>query len=851
MKPILKYFPYPKTAANLLPSGREQAQAKFKAGLALHNQGQLARAKAIYFEVIGLQPDNFDALHMLGVLAAETDKPAQALEWIGKAIEVNPNVASAYSNLGNALSAMKQYQAAIDSYDKAIAINPAHANAHHNRGLALHTLKQHQAAVESYDKAIGIKPNHADAYCNLGLALHELKQHRSAIQNFDKALAIDPNHALAHCNRGLTLHDLNEHQAAVDSYDEAIAINPAYADAYSNRGNALHKLGQHQAAVHSFDKAICINPEHAEAHHNRGISLNELRRREAAIESYDKAIAIKPDFAEAYAYRGKALEELNQHGAAVDSYTKAISIKPDFAEAHFDRGVALIKLKQHQAALESFDKAIAILPGFAMSHANRGQVLMELKQFEAAIDSFDKALSISSDLPFIYGTRLHTKMRICDWHAVGNQIIELCQKIQNGTCATPPFAFLALSDSLALQRKAAEIWVSENEKKSSSLEVGVMPKRVRQEKIRIAYFSADYHNHATAYLMAGLFEQHDKSRFELIAFSFGPDLKDEMRQRVRAAFDKFIDVRDKSDKEVALLCRSLNIDIAIDLKGFTQDQRAGIFSHRAAPLQVSYLGYPGTMGAGYIDYLIADKTLIPEPSQQYYAEKIAYLPNSYQVNDSTRKINDKVFTREELGLPVSGFVFCCFNNNYKITPGTFDGWIRILQRVEGSVLWLFEDSPGAADNLRQEAQRRGLNPRRLVFARLMPQADHLARLRAADLLIDTFPYNAHTTASDALWVSLPVLTRPGEAFASRVAASLLTAIDMPELIASTPEEYETMAVELATDHVRFKAIKEKLERNRLSTSLFDTKLFSRNIENAYTQMYERYHAGLAPDHIWV
>jgi predicted O-linked N-acetylglucosamine transferase (SPINDLY family) len=351
--------------------------------------------------------------------------------------------------------------------------------------------------------------------------------------------------------------------------------------------------------------------------------------------------------------------------------------------------------------------------------------------------------------------------------------------------------------------------------------------------------------------MAGLFEQHNKDKFELFAISFGPATKDEMQQRLALSFDQFVEVQNRTDKDIAALCRSLEIDIAIDLKGFTQDSRVGIFSHRAAPIQVNYLGYPGTMGTDYIDYLIADKVLIPEASAPYFTEKIVYLPNSYQVNDAKRRISDTVFIREELGLPASGFVFCCFNNNYKIMPDTFDSWMRILQRVDGSVLWLFEDNPTAALNLRKEADLRGVNPERLVFAPRLPLAEHLARHRAADLFIDTFPYNAHTTASDALWAGLPVLTRTGESFASRVAASLLIAIDLPELITSTQEEYDALAIALATHPERLLAVKQKLARNRLTTPLFDTGLFTQHIEDAYTQMYQRYHAGLEPDHLYV
>jgi predicted O-linked N-acetylglucosamine transferase (SPINDLY family) len=346
-------------------------------------------------------------------------------------------------------------------------------------------------------------------------------------------------------------------------------------------------------------------------------------------------------------------------------------------------------------------------------------------------------------------------------------------------------------------------------------------------------------------------EQRLRSQFEVNAFSFGSDTGDYMRRRLETAFDRFIDVRKQSDRHVALLSRELGIDIAVDLGGFTTNSRTNIFSMRAAPIQVSYLGYPGTMGAEYIDYLIADRTLIPESDQKYYAEKLAYLPDTYLVNDSTHPIAGKTFTRAELGLPKDGFVFCCFNNNWKITPEVFDCWMKLLERISGSVLWLLEDNATAAGNLRREAENRGIASGRLIFAKRIPLPEHLARHRVADLFLDTFPYNAHTTASDALWSGLPVLTRIGEAFAGRVAASLLNAIGLPELITTTPQAYEGLAIELATNLEKLAEIKRKLASNRLTTPLFDPQLFTKHIEAAYTTMYELYQADRSSDHIYV
>ncbi len=453
------------------------------------------------------------------------------------------------------------------------------------------------------------------------------------------------------------------------------------------------------------------------------------------------------------------------------------------------------------------------------------------------------------DLTGVEGDRLHAKMRLCEWNNFDSECAHLIASVRNGNINTTPFVFLTITSSAAEQLECAKLWVK------NKLSLSDTPiwqgERYDHKRSRVAYLSADFHQHATSFLMAGLFECHDRSIFETTAISWGPDDNSAMRTRLEASIDRFIDAQSYSDEQIADLVRSLEIDLVVDLKGFTQDLRTSIFARRPAPVQINYLGYPGTMGADYIDYIMADRIVIPEDQRAFYAEKIAYLPDSYQVNDGKRLIADRAFTRSEVGLPPTGFVFCCFNNNYKITPGMFDCWMRMLKQVEGSVLWLLEDNVRAASNLRKEAVARGVNAERLIFAKRMPLADHLARHRLADLFLDTLPCNAHTTASDALWAGLPVLTCLGETFAGRVAASLLNAIGLPELITPTLQAYERMAIELATQPEKLAMIKLKLTESRLTAPLFDTKRFTTHIEAAYTAMYERQQAGLPPDHIIV
>lgn len=614
-------------------------------------------------------------------------------------------------------------------------------------------------------------------------------------------------------------------------------------------GIAYYEKEQFDLAAVKFCESLTLVPDRISTMTNLSATLIKQKNFEAAKELCLRTLSIDSASADAWNYLGLIDYEQSNQIDAIAKFDKALTINHNDTAVLNNKGVSLNELGQLDAALACFNRAIALKPDYTEAYYNRGNTLQDLRQLDGALDSYDRALKIKPDYEFLCGSWLHAKMRLCDWRDVENQIVECIKKIERGEKATPSFPVLALVDSLILQRKAADTWVTN--KYPVSLTLPSIAKRTRREKIRVGYYSADYHDHATAYLMAELFERHDRNRFELVAFSFGLDQKDRMRKRVSAAFEQFWDVRTKSDKEVALLSRNMEIDIAIDLKGFTQNGRPGIFSNRAAPIQVSYIGYPGTVGAEYIDYLIADRMLIPNACQRHYAEKIVYLPNSYQVNDRKRQIADKRFSREELGLPKTSFVFCCFNNSYKITPRIFDGWMRILKQVDGSVLWLLEDNPTASANLRKESEARGLSVERLIFAKRMPLPEHLARHRAADLFLDTLPYNAHTTASDALWAGLPVLTRVGEAFAGRVAASLLNAIDIPELITTTQDQYEALAVELAANPKRLKKIGEKLARNRLTKPLFDTELFTKHIEDAYVQMYERYQADLPPDHIYV
>ena len=643
---------------------------------------------------------------------------------------------------------------------------------------------------------------------------------------------------LAALTIGIDLHQKGQLDEAEIIYQSILKTEPRHFDALHLLGVLATQRNQYEKAIEQITAAVAINAQNARAYYNLGFAYQESKQFEFAILNYEKAINLDPNYYVAHSNKAATLKELNRLEDALDSYNTAIELSPKLADAHSNCAVVLQELNRLPEAVQRCNLAIDLNPNLALGYYNRGIVLNDLKDFENASNDFQSAIEIKPDYAFVFGLMLHTRMKICDWRDYDQNVNELFSQIMSGQKATSCFPVIGLTDSLQLQHQAALTYTANMFPPDDSL--GEIPNSHRSGKIKLGYYSADLHNHATAYLMAELFERHDKTKFELFAFSFGPDTQDEMRARLLLAFDHFIDVRQQSDKNVAQLSRELGIDIAIDLKGYTTGARPRIFSYRAAPIQVSYLGYPGTLGASYIDYLIADPTLIPPESQAYYFEKIAYLPNSYQVNDRKRVISTRSFSKQELGLPEEGFVFCCFNNNFKITPSMLDTWVRILNAVEGSVLWLFEDNAAAGRNLREQAALRGLDSSRLVFAPRMNLPDHLARHAAADLFLDTLPCNAHTTASDALWAGLPVLTCTGEAFASRVAASLLNAIELPELVTTNIKDYEDLAIELAQNSAKLKQLKEKLARNRLTTPLFNTDLFASNIEALFSLMTEQH-----------
>jgi predicted O-linked N-acetylglucosamine transferase (SPINDLY family) len=743
---------------------------------ALFQTGDLTEAERLCRAVLGAKPDDFDALHLLALVATGRGHIDEADRLLSLALSKHRGSAEAHANHGHVQSAQGRLT----------------------------------EALASYNTALEMKGQFADV--------------------------LDA--------RGVVLQRLGRHGEALASHDAALKLRPDFAAALNNRGTALKNLGRFDDAFESYDRALALKPDFVEALNNRGGALKDVGRLDEALETYDRVVALKPGLAITHYNRGAVLSALKHHDEALASYDRALAVKHDFPEALNNRGASLAALARHREAVASYDRALLVRPGFPEALSNRGAALSHLGRNEAATSDLEQALRLVPGLPYARGTLLHARMHCCDWRAYEEDSARVIADVRAGKPTMEPFMFLGLSDSAQDQLSCSRTWVRNQSVPSASPRwTGT---RYRHDRIRLAYVSAHFHDRPLGYLMTRLFELHDRSRFETIAISSGPDDRSAMRARLKAAFDRFIDVRQRTDREVVRLMRELEIDIAVDRTSFTQGARLAIFALRAAPIQVSYLAYPGTMGADFIDYLVADEVVLPPDHQDCYTERVVYLPDSYFVTDSTRKIADRTPARAELGLPERAFVFCSFNNSYKTTPPIFDAWMRLLREVEGSVLWLLEGSAATQGNLRREAAARGVHPDRLVFAPRVANEDHLARHRRANLFLDTLPYNAHTTAVDALWAGLPVLTCAGMTFAGRVAASLLQAIGLPELITHSLDEYVALALRLAGDSERLDEIRGKLLAHRTSWPLFDTDRFREHIEAAYLEMWEHHQRGDPP-----
>lgn len=786
-------------------------QDALPSAVALHQRGKLGEAEEIYRNILARDPRNAGALHLLGLVHLQRGDLRSSRELIAESIRLDSRNAVSRNNLGAVLLQLGEHGEALAAFDGAVALKPDYAEAINNSGNALVALGRHAEALGRYDRASSLGLDVATLHVNRGIALHGLGRLDDALASYDRAISISPGSVDAHVNRAETLRRLGRHAEAIESCDLAIGLDGQRPEAHVNRGAALVATGRLEEALESFDRAIAAAPGSAVAHRNRGDVLIRLGRITAALESLDRALSLAPGDPDALLDRATALLESERYGEAITACDRALAVGVDRAELHFDRGLALVGLGRHEEALASVERALALDPR----------------------------------LPYAAGMRLDLRMRLCQWDGFPAEFEAIVGSTLRGERCVTPLTILSVPAPARAQLECARTYA--RHKYPAVADASNAARAFTHERIRIGYFSSDFRDHPVAHLLSEVLERHDRSRFEITAFSTRPSARDPWRDRIERGVDRFVDVSAMDDASVARLAHGFEIDIAVDLNGFTLGARTGIFARRCAPVQVNYLGFPGTSGADYFEYLVADATVVPEDHEPFYTERIVRLPHCYAPSDSTKPISDRRFSRAELGLPDHGTVFCSFNSPHKITPDVFEVWMRLLLKSPGSCLWLRGASPSVEGNLRVHARELGVSASRLVFAPPVDLAEHFSRHRAADLFLDTFHYNAHTTANDALWAGLPVITRMGDTFASRVASSMLRAIGLPELIAHTIPEYEALALELSSSPARLADIRAKLAAHRDAFPLFDTARFVRHLETAFLRMHERRVAGLAPE----
>ena len=729
-------------------------------------------------------------------------------------------------------------------YKQILRANPNHVIALNRIGSIAAAAGHLDHAARFIGRAAQLAPDNAEVINNLGLVHLTGHSLEPALAYFQRAVALDPKRADAWNNLGVVQGKLERNDAAIDAFRQGLACNASHVSAWLNLGLYLGKAGQSAEAVDCFEKLIQLQPDDARAWRNLGAAQIQLQAFEQAVPALRRAVELDPSDVDSIDHCGGALVSLCKYGDALESYLRVLQARPESSVAHVNVGNAYLGLQRYGEALMHYQHAVRLDPRSVVGQFRCGELFGKAKNIALSVKHFETAYALNPDWEWLEGRLLLARATVCDWFESDVRLQHALAQVRASKHAIGPFeaacTFFNGEDLLL----CARTYAAAEHPPVASIEKPLS--RARSDRVRIGYVSGDFHNHATAFLMAGLFECHDRRQFEVIAFSIGPATQDEMRLRLHSAFDAFHDLREFSDREVAQRIADAGIDILVDLKGFTEHARFGIFTYRPAPIQVCYLGFPGTTGADCMDYVIADATVTPFEHQPWYTERIVQMPHSYQVNDRKRRIADQIPSRAEAGLPASGFVFCCFNNNYKITPAVFDIWMRLLHQVPGSVLWLLKDNELAGTNLLREAAQRGVAPERLVFAKRLPLAEHLARHRLADLFLDTLPCNAHTTASDALWVGLPVLSCIGETFAGRVGASLLRAVGLPEMVVDNLVDYEARALALATDPEALAQLRSRLLAQRDTAPLFDTDRFRRDLESAYQTMWQRHQQGLPP-----
>jgi protein O-GlcNAc transferase len=711
---------------------------------------------------------------------------------------------------------------------------------------ALHRAGLVGEAEAAYRRILDTQPNNAKAAELLAVLVSQRGAEEEAVALFRRAIAADPDCTAADTPLGRVFYGRGDFEIAVICHRRAVRLRPNDADAHADLGRTLHRQSEFAPATASYRRAVALRPEWAEVYSNLADVLRLHGRLEEAQAAGERALALNPDLAEAHNNLANALREQGKPVAAAASYERALALRRDWPEAHNNIANALKEQGRIAEAVEHYQQALALSPDIPEVHCNLGNALAESGRAEAAIAAFARALALKPDYPLALVQRAHLKAELCDWRdaeAEGAQVPEIMRRSPG---VVSPWNLQGQPSTSSDQLLCAQQW-------SRRLAATVGPvfghhhrAHASPSKIRLGYLSADFRDHPVGYAVAETIERHDRTRFEVIGYSYGPDDGSELRRRFEAGFDRFVDLRALGDSDAATRIRSDRIDILIDLTGYTSQARSRIPAARPAPIQVNCLGFLGTMGADFIDYIIVDRFIAPASQQPFYSEKLVHLAGCWWPAEIEWEVAHQTRSRGAYGLPQDGFVYCCFNTSFKITPPMFEIWARLLRAVPGSVLWLAGAAEAVMKNLRREARQRGLAPERLVFAARDPMADYLGRHRHADLFLDTLPYNATGTAYHALLAGLPVLTCAGETFAGRTAGTMLLAAGLPELVTSSLADYERVALQLACAPDLLAEIRQKLARSHTTSPLFDPERYVRDSEIAFIRMWEIWCAGEPP-----
>ena len=853
----------------------------------LHKKGQLKEAENLYKSILKSSADNFEVIHLLGIIKIQLKQFEEAIVWLNKAITINPNNHSVFNNLGVCYKELKKYNEALNNFKIALNIKPDYAEAYNNLAIIYRSLENYDKAIENYNKAIKLKPDYAESYNNLGIIYLNQEKFDAAKDLFEQAIKIKTDYTEAYFNLGNVYRKKKDYQHSIKYFNLALKFNKDYVEAFNNLGIIYLNQEKFDAAKDLFEQAIKIKPSYFEAVNNLGITNLNQEKFDAAKDLFEQAIKIKHDYAEAYCNLGLVFLKLNDVKKAKFNIEKAIFLKDSFQNAYVALGSYYNKIEDYENAEISYKKAIEIKGKDVSLHL--GLLYAGLGNFEDSEKILSRLINLKPKeannyfyRSIIYNNKLEFRLSLLDlesafklndtFYKSSNKVFMLlcarnkfCEWVDNKKLKynllkitkkedlkhLDAFGLFAILDDLELTNNVTFNKIEELTSDTTNEMVDIKFNINKNKKIKVGYFSPDFHEHPVGYIVSELFSCHDKDKFEIIGFSLNPNQKiiSEIRDKIINNLDNFVECGKSNYREIIEKSRNLKIDIAIDLAGFTVHNKLKSFIKRVAPLQINYLGYPGTLGPSF-DYIIADLEVIPIEKQKFYSEKIIYMPETFLPSFTKFDLSSNI-TKEIIGLKEENFVFVNFNTHHKITPFIFNVWMRILKKIKNSVLYLSEGNEYSRENLKKEAINRGIAAERIIFSKTMDYSTHVIKYKFCDLFLDTFPYNAHSTASSSLLSGCPLITIRGESFHARVSSSILSSLNLSELICDSIEEYENKIINIAQSPKEMDKIKKKLNDSLIKLKTFDTNNYVKNLEKAYNKIYEKYHQKLKPENIFI